>query len=502
MSSVAKRGNSRVFSIKYGAGPGRTPVYHGWAMAGALSVSLGDVTRIEAPSPLQYGKYDVVDETRGAQENATLPITLIYPRDKSEVLALARARCSLDIQVHIGACQSPTDFDFGWTDGKVIVFENAHITTYNTTELGALESGDDSKVDEEIEISALEFYEVLPQVFTSRAADEVEQEIIAISVCDTPSCGDCDDPSDGCQKVFALSAPAGSSPGKLPEVVFTNDGFVSDFRQVAVNTLAIGEDPDDAACVGDYYVIVSNAGAGVEYATITDMFNAVANPFTENTGGIVASKEPNAISSVSPRHTWIVGDGGYVYFADDPIKTLVVQDAGVATTQNLNDVYAFNTQVVVAVGESNAVIYTLNGSTWQAVTGPDTVGTPGLDAVALRSEDEWWVGTDDGKVYYTTDKGQNWTEHTGITGYSAITDIDWATSVVGSVVGTIASGAGVVWRTISGGNTWYISPEGPETLTTNLGLNALAFCQDDANTIFLGGEGAVAGDGIIIKGTA
>lgn len=502
MATVAKRGHSRVFSVKWGAGPDRTPEYHGWAMAGALSVSLGDVSRIEAPSELKPGEFVVIDETRGAQDNATLPITLRYPREKSAILELARARCSLDIQVHLGACQPPTDFDGGWVDGKVLVFEKAYITTYGTTELGALESGEESNVDEEIEISARTYYEILPQNFVTRAASEVEQELIAVVVCDSPSCGDCDDPSDGCSKVFALSAPAGSSPGKLPELIFTDDAFTT-ISEASVNTLAIGEDPDGMACVGTRIVIVSEDSGSLHYATKDDLFDAVLNPFTEVTTGFNASGYPLAIDSVSPRHTYIVGKGGYVYFTDDPTGGVTVYDAGAATANDLNAVYVYDTNLIVAVGTNNTVIYAEDGASFQSVTGPDVGGNPSLLTVAVRTETEWWVGTDDGKVWYTTDKGQHWTQHTGISGAGAgnIHKIDFASNSVGYILQDTGS-AGRIWRTISGGNTWYIAPEGALTIPTTTDLNDFALCEGDVNTIFAVGEASGGSDGVILVGSA
>ena len=500
MANVAKRGNSRIFSIEYGAGPTRTPFYHGWAMAGALSVSLGDVTRIEAPSSLEYGSFDIIDRTRGAQDNATLPITLIYPRGKSEVLQLARKRCTMDFQVHIGSCTQPTDFDGGWSDGKVIVFEDADITTYGTSELGALESGDDSKVDEEIEISALEFYEILPQSFVSKGATEVEQELVAVVVCDSASCGDCDDPSDGCSKVFAVSAPAGSSPGKLPEVVFTSNRY-NTISEVAVNSLSIGEDPTGMECVGTRLVVISNASESLHHATKTDLFNGVSNPFTEVTTGFVASKGPNGIVSASPRHTWIVGNGGYVYFTDDPSGGVSVLSAGAITTNNLQAVDAFNTKLVVAVGASNTVLYSEDGVAFQSVTGPDVSGSPTLTTVAIRTANEWWVGTDDGKVWYTTNKGESWTQHEGITVGTEVHKIVWASKTVGYIAIEASSG-GRLWRTISGGNTWYIAPEGSATLITTTDLNDIAVCENDVNTVFVVGESSTATDGVILVGTA
>ncbi len=98
---------------------------------------------------------------------------------------------------------------------------------------------------------------------------------------------------------------------------------------------------------------------------------------------------------------------------EDPAAGVTVLDAGSATTQDLADVDGYNARIVVAVGASNAVVYTLDGgATWTAVTGP--APTVNLTAVNLRNEDEWWIGDANGDLWYTVDKGDHWYEMTGL----------------------------------------------------------------------------------------
>jgi hypothetical protein len=64
--------------------------------------------------------------------------------------------------------------------------------------------------------------------------------------------------------------------------------------------------------------------------------------------------------------------------------------------------------------------------------------------------------------------------------------------------------AGRILRTIDGGNSWYVAPEGNTSIPANGGIKALAPCEDNVNLIFGAGL-AVAGsgeqDGIIVKGS-
>ena len=498
---IVTGGKSRVFSIEGQAGPANVPYYHSWAAAGSVEQPVGDITRVEAPSLTEYGAFDVVGEVLGAEENATITITLQDRMSASEVLAYARRRCPFDIQIHQGSCQDPRDFDSGWD--KIRVFERARATSYSTSELGSLESGDVEKITEELEISALEYYEILPMTYAEKATSEVTNEIIAITVCDKPSCGDCNNASNGCSKVFAISAPAGTSPGLGAEVVFTDDGFAT-AGDTPITTLAAGQDPDDAVCVGANLVVVSNAatGFGIHWAPSADILDGTET-WTKVVTGLVAAHYPTCITTASPRDTWMGGDGGYIYFATDPINGVVVQDAGVASTENINDIYAYSTKLVVAVGNANTILYTTNGSSWAAIAGPAALAGVNLNCVTVRKETEWWIGAANGTLYYTLDSGAHWyLQAFPGSGAGEVLAIEFASDTVGFLSHMTAAPLGVILRTISGGNTWYVAPEGTSTVPAADKYNSIAVCIDEVNTMYAGGLADASLDGIIIKGVA
>lgn len=500
MPTVFKKGLSRVWILDGGAGPTVEPAFSSWAAGKSADKSYGKITRVEAPSSTERGAYDVVDSFQSGEDNATLGITLRYTLEPSLIKKVADKKCVADIQIHMGKCTDPRDYNHGWATGKIAVFEGGHITSHKTGDLGSLQSGDEGIVDEDVEVSASNYYEIGPMTFAERAKSEVTNEVKAVVVCDSPSCGDCDSPSDGCQKVYYITAPATGSPGLLPEVGISANGLTSIAHESTITTAAVADQITDAACVGDNLVVTDLTTPSLHYADLSDLQDNIAT-WVAVTTGFVAAKGPNAIDSYSPFDTWLVGNGGYVYFTSDPTAGVSVQDAGVATTQNLNDVDAFSTEIVVAVGASNAVIYTLNGgSTWQSVTGP-AVGVA-LNAVAIRSEKEWWVGSAAGKLYYTKDRGAHWTEKTFPgSGAGNVYSIVWASNSVGFMTHTTAAPLGRILRTISGGNSWYVLPDGSSSLTTNVKLAPLAVCKKDVNTVYAGGSTVANGDGILLKGS-
>jgi len=505
MSGVQKSSYSRTWLIQYGADPHRTPAYQSWTKAGSIDYSTGDVTRIRVPSDVLRGKFDEVDIIRGEDDRPTISLMRRMTADKVSVFkTLVDSACVSDIQIHFGKCQSVTQYNGGWD--KIIDFEDAYVTNYSTTELGAMDQTEDAAVDETIDISGKWFYEIVPLSLAERAASTVGQEIISINVCDIPQCGDCGGASDGSLKVFAVSAPAVGSPGVLPEVVYSDDGFVTS-GDTWIDTLAIGEDPTGAECVDPYLAVVSNASNSLHYANKTDILNG-AETWAEVTTGFVAGFEPNCIVAADPSHVWIGADAGYIYFSSDIVSGVSVQDEAVATTEDINAIDCYGTDVVVAVGDNNAVVYTSDGETWAAVTGPDTSNTPNLISVAVRDEKTWVVGTADNAAWYTTDEGVSWTQmrFPGDTatggGTGSVHDIKFPTRAVGYLAHETSAPAGRILRTTDGGHSWYVLPESGSAIPANDRINSLAVPYRNANVVYGGGLADNAADGIIVKGSA
>lgn len=484
---------SRVFLIEDGAQPGTPPTYEGCWRAGALSFGQGDITPIRCPDPSAYGKFITVGTIPGEQDLPELPITARYALDLSDMLRLVNIGCSHDLQVHFGTCQNPQDFNNG--ADKILVLETARITNYSTTELGALEPGDNAVVNEEVTWQGQVVYEVkMSMSATEIAGTTLTREGIAIAICDQAGCGGiCGSASDGCQKVFIITTSSGGSPGLAADIVYSDDGMATSGK-TQVDTLTSAEEPDDVLCVGTNLVVLSDDSESLHYAPIVDIL-AGTEVWTEVTTGFVPTKGPRAGWSLGPNETWFVGEGGYVYFTSDPTGSVVVQDAGVATVQNLNDIHAIDSDHAVAVGASNAVVRTVDGATWGSVIGP-AVGVA-LNAVWMKTKDIWFVGTAGGALYYTKDAGATWT----IQGFSGsgggvVTEIYFATNTVGYLAHTTAAGVGRIFKTIDGGNSWELMPESG-SMPDNDRINSIVACSP--NIVFGTGLGSGASDGFAVK---
>lgn len=495
-STPSQTGLSRVFIIEGRARGDHAPAYQTCLRMAGVTWGQGAMTSIECPSDTKYDEFEEVGKIKGAKERPSTSLEGLYAMDvKSELLRITRKGCSIDVQLHLGDCTDPTAFS---KYKKVLIFEDVNISNWTTGDLGALASGDRAKVNETGEISAKDLYEVLPLTFAERAGTIVTNEVLDVTLCDSVSCGECDEESDGCQRVLAITKGAGGSPGTPPDVVTTIDGGATWFAH-DIDSILTANDPTGIACLGLYVVITCATELSLNYALLSE-FNGFTDPtFTKVTTGFVAGGGPQAIDSVG-NYAFIVGNGGYVYGTSDPTAGVTVLDAGVATPNTLFAVDVLNDSFAVAVGANSTIIKTEDGTTWTAITPPTGVAIT-YNCIAVKSTTEWWIGTSTGYLYYTTDGGVTWAIK-AFTGSSAgaVEDIVFATDSVAYLSHTTAAPHGRILRSIDGGNSWIVLPESTGTLPANDKINAIVACAFDPNNVVGGGLADLSADGFIVVG--
>jgi photosystem II stability/assembly factor-like uncharacterized protein len=104
-----------------------------------------------------------------------------------------------------------------------------------------------------------------------------------------------------------------------------------------------------------------------------------------------------------------------------------------------------------------------------------------------------WVGTANGRLYYTNDFGDTWTRRTGFPadGTGSIRALMFLNDLLGYAIHNTAAPLGMLLRTINGGFTWQAV-----ATPTNAGLNALHFAKQDRG--FIVGE-PQGGTGVILR---
>ena len=500
----ATTGMSRVFIIEGRARPDHEPEYNSCMRGQALSKSFGDVTDIECPDPNRPGAYIKIGEIQAGDERATLTLEGRYALDiRSRLLQLAQRKCALDVQLHFGDCEDLTNRN---NYKKILFLEDALLASYDTEDLGSLQSGDTAAINESVELSATKIYDVIRQVFEQEAEDIVVLNVLDVVFCDEPSCGNCADDSAGCEKVYAITVAEGGSPGTPPSFLWSLDGGLvwdaDDIVPLAAN------DPTALACVSDYIVVVSHA-ANLFYYTLQTNFelNVPAfmvawntSPVADAAGGFVTGGEPNDIVSVGTK-AWIVGDNGYIYVMTDPAD-MTTQDAGETTTAQLVKVDALNENRAVAVGSSATIVFTTDGETWEVTQNNPVPFLTSLVSVAMKSNDVWFVGDDAGFLWYTTDSGVTWSLKPFIgDGTGTVVDICFSTDSIGYFIQDTGD-VGRIFATFNGGYDWVQLPLGAGIMPDTVGLAAIAACKHEAELVIAVGEGeALDTDGIIIRGS-
>jgi len=497
----ATTGLSRVFVIEGRAGPENEPVFYSCYRAQALSQSFGDVTDIECPDPTRPGKYVTVGQFQSGEERAEITLEGRYAIDiRSTLLRLARAACPVDSQVHFGDCEDLSDHN---SFKKILFLENSLLSAYNTEDLGSLSDDDTSEVNESVDLSADEVYDIIAATWVSKAGDLVTNEVIDVAICDEVSCGgDCGDPSMGCNRIFAISIQAGGSPGTPPDVIYSVDGG-TDWYADDIDTLGAAEDPSAVDCLKGYLVVVSNDNGYAHYCLLTEFDEFGTDPaFTEVQTGFVAGGEPNDIVATDTQ-AFIVGDAGYIYNMATPPNGVTVLDAGTLTISNLLAVDALSDSFAVAVGADGVILFTEDGSSWQLLTTPPVGVGVDITAVAIKSKQEWWIGTDAGDLYYTLNAGLNWTEKafpgSGAT-VDVITDIKIQTDSIMHVSFYTTTPDGRVVTSFNGGYDFVAMPLGTAVFPANDQINALAVCKVDPELVVAVGLADDGADGIIVTG--
>lgn len=489
---------TRVFLIEGRARADHKPAFQNCVKAGAPEQSFGDIEKIECPDPDVYGAFEEVGIIQGAVERATISLMGRYAADlASELLRLAKLRCALDLQIHIGTCTKPNEFN---TFTKAIVMENAYLTNWSADDLGALASDEAAVVNETVDVSGQTVYELVPLSISSKAADILTNELVDVVIYDAPLCAGCSgSQSDGGNRVYAVSAAAGGSPGTPADLVFSVDAGVN-WLAHDIDTMSSTEDPDGVAGLGDYVVVVSNETGSLHYADEDD-FKANTDPsWTEISTGFVAAGGPNDISSTGT-YAFIVGNGGYIYGTDDPTVGVTVLDAGQAVQDNLVAVSALSNTFAVAVGNAGAIVKTTNGANWSEVTSPVSVAI-NFTCVWVIDENIWWIGTSGGNLYYTVNGGVDFTLKLFSGSASGVVrDVTFVNQTTGFLAHSTTLPRGRVFRTYDGGYSWNLLPETGGTFPLNDRVTALAVTRHKPNFFVGVGLADDGTDGFIAVGS-
>lgn len=489
--------NQRVWYVEGGVHPTRSPSLLALGKFSTdPSQAIGEETRITAPDPNSFNRDIQVGSVTGAEERATLAVGIRSTVQASILIGWKNKRCRVDLFALSGQCGNPQDFTEGGE--KWVYFADGKPANHGYENFSAFGQDENNPTNEMVDMSAREYWEFLYMKQEAIGGSVTTREIYTVDVYTGNDCENCPDP---CDRILATMAGASATPGTQPTLLYSADGGET-WTSQTISTLFSNEDIADGAIIGGDIVYVSNIANEIHYTDVELLYDAT-NTWGQTVNGFVKNKGPRAISSADARHSWIVGDGGYVYFVKNHKVGVEVQDAGVVTTQNLLAVHAYDINNVLAVGNSNAVLYTSNGGvSWLSVTGP-AVGI-NLGACWMWDKDNWFVGEGaggTGKLWLTSNAGRTWSQVGLPSSYLRIDKIQFISEAEG-YISARTGGTSIILRTITAGNEWTTLPQGKRAVPVeNSYLRDLAVCSKFSNTAFAAGLADNGTAGVILKMT-
>lgn len=448
---------------------------------GDITIPNGDRTITYCPSAIS-GEYDPVGFIRGAKDPVTLSLT--RPLETVYNFLLEGGDCSSVYRMN-NTCQGTsrtlvTNYLLGF------LMYGGEFTTRTLAAPAALEPGENVRVNTSGEISALSI-DFIKRLQSARQAMTQTQHANEITMLPR-SCGTkCGLFRNLCAEGYmVLDTDYAGIYGDV--VLYTADSGVTWTPTTTGPFSALGRNGTDVEVMrtaGGHRAIVSGGavpGLPPEISYSDDGGVNWANVNPETVGS--ANRGVNRLAWDKLNRLWAAADDGRIYRTVDLGNTWTVAKGATAPVNDLNDIEFYTANIGYAVGDSNVVLQTLDGATWNALTGP----VPGVNilSVSVNRFGHVFIGTNDARIFRSVDSGVNWSEMIDF-GAGSVDKIEFEpyNAYVGYALWNDATPRATVKRTEDGGVTW-VSGEIGLTTAANSGAYGLHVC--DANGLFVVGD--------------
>jgi photosystem II stability/assembly factor-like uncharacterized protein len=473
-------------------GPNTQPVYVGCVDADALSEPGGGIAELIRCFRVDGTGWDTIGSTLTPPDPVTTTITALVSKTQHVMEQIKGCPATLFfLQRETGRADNFTNYVRQSILGRAYVSERSME--------GIVMRDEDTPSTMAFGITAEPpAYRIFRKV-TSRQSVGLANAANAIAYLDDVRCASGSGPARKACKIgfIAGDTPTGS-PSGTSDVYYTTDygltwtatstdPFASAEIIAALAVFAIG--------ANTYRVIAArgttDAGNPMEVAYSDDNGATWTSANLGSTNALFA-QAPGSLFALDQYNIWQVTDGGYVFVSNDGGASWTAQEEGTATSEDLHAVHFANDKVGYAVGANDVVIRTVDGGFSWATTDADPGASSTNRTVFTLDAQRAWVGTLNGRLYYTEDAGATWTQRR-FSGDNAgqVRDIRFVNELIGFMIHDTAAPVGRVFTTVDGGYTWELV-----TTTTNAGLNQLAIC--DENNAYAAGE-VVSGTAALVK---
>lgn len=514
-NEIVTQGHRRIFRQPGGSGPDHAVIYAGvsdqyLAIQGVTRVINGGVSPINVPDPKRRKGFKRVGRTIEAGDFSKFDLKLLERRS-SIPFALGDLSCEQTLYVPTGTCKDPSNFLHGW-DGSVVILPNA--LPSDEVDIGDLTAAWESDDAQEYTIPHVmdTVYAITSLNFGAQAGPEVDREVVDLVYGGGIECGACGPADNGARRVYAITASSGSgSPGLPAEVVYTTYNPVTDtidWDEATITGIGANANPSAIEIIGDKLIILVPSEGAYYYATL-DATTGVPSSFTKVTSGFVAAGIPHDWYVLDSGNIFICGDAGYIYKLSDVGSAVTVVSAGTITTNNLLRIDGDDEDTIVIVGAANTILKSSNrGATFATTTASPATGTNVLQAVAVVDADRYWVGSNQGYLYWTATGGVQWYEQSFSGSQSGqIYDLLSVSGEVLYMSHSTSTPTARIFATWNGGRSWTNQAPRIKNLPTFNRATRLAAPRLDSqaltvasNNLAVGGLSGGGTDGILLLG--
>ena len=440
--------------IQFGGPRPGNPVLYGGQDAQYLSVEgvgvpeSGGVDPVFVPDPSIIGRYRLVGRKISPPDLASATLKLLE-RHGSVPRQLIGIKCPFNIYQPSGKCKTLSDFLSGWTN-YVLIYSYAEVSD---KDLGTRTGWEDDNVEDSLSLTLADVYPVGALVFGEAAAQQADREVVDIVYGGGLQCGDCGPQDDGSKHIYAITKSSGAaSPGLPSEVIYSLDGG-SVWGEAVINGIGASADATFIDIVGDKMIVGVESEGAYYWSTLTDA--GVPGTFTKVVTGFVATKNPTDVFVSNPREVYFSARGGYVYKSTDITAGVVAINAASATSNDLLRIHGKDETIVATGTVSTAIVSSNRGVSFSTVAGVISLVPVTVQAVSVLDNRRFWVGTNNGRVYYSSDGGATWTQKSfSGAGAGSVRDIVFPTDEVGYFLHNTSAPAARIFSTWNGGEDW------------------------------------------------
>lgn len=460
-------------------GPNTEPKFLGCHTIGSVTRPRGTNTLNHCPDPVNPGQYVVSSKTKA-------PPGLVAYTIESKVYRvfdyLENLKCPIPIIAQVTSCAPKNQF---WNWDRAYIFPNSDAVQEGINNLVS-GGADDNEVMQTFDMEADDMIRVIPLQVTRDMSIAETVALNHVFACDQDICaGPCGAANERCDTLYAVGdAVVGSALG-TGNVWILEDGS---WTVTDADPFGTSEDIRGGACFAldrnTTRILVfrgSTVGGAPAEASYSDDRGVTwtnVNIGSSNGEYIISSK---AISALSQNNIWVGTNLGRIYYSSNGGATWTVQEDQGIHAAAWNWVHMMDDRTGFAGGVGDVIAITVDGGeVWSQVNSTGSAGD--ITSGGVVDLYNFWVGTDDRKLFYTSNGGATWAERS-IPGSGAgqIDAIVFVNNMVGYVSVRDATNKSTFLATRNGGFSWEVV-----TTPANSGINSMIAC--GVNTVWGVGE--------------